>query len=777
MNRSAEKALEFNKIREALAGLAETPGGRRTASTLTPSIEELEVSRALDETSEARRLIDQNERLSLAGLPEIDEDLDELKVAGHALDVQSFVRLAGFSSVAGRTKAGLERKTEELPLLSARARDLADLSPVEAAIRQVVDLDEEAVRDDASPELEKLRSKSRRLRARVAKILDATVSSRDNQKLLQEPIVTLRNNRPVVPVKAECRSQFPGIVHGASASGATIFVEPSGAVPLGNEIAALADREAAEVRRILRALTDRVRTFASELMAASQALSTLDFIGAKGRLSEHYRAVRPTLTTEDVLVLHDARHPLLEEPVPLTFRLSEGRRGLVFTGPNTGGKTVALKTAGLLALMAQSGLHVPASSSSTFPIFHSVFADIGDDQSIGSSLSTFSAHLAKIVEMERGLEKPALVILDEVGTGTDPAEGGALGTALVEHFLERGALVLASTHHGLLKAYALTSEGVDAASFDFDPESYRPTYRIIEGAAGRSMAFEMAERLGLNPAIVNRARRLQGERDRQVGELVERLEAGSARIEKEQQALAEARARLEADKAQEHRERRHRLRDFRASLEKELDQTRGQLRSLVGEAREAVKEIRASRREDEKRLLEVERKIEAGLEAIATRVADEPAERRADLPIAPGARVLVSSFGVEGDVVAIQGKEAEVLVHDKKLRLPLESLEALARKAPASAEGVVARFAKLPAPKVVKTELNLVGCTVEEAIERADKFLDDALLSEYRQVRLIHGHGTGRLKNALREWLSEHPQVGRHESENRGGVTVVEFKD
>ncbi len=480
-------------------------------------------------------------------------------------------------------------------------------------------------------------------------------------------------------------------------------------------------------------------------------------------------------------------------PVPLTFGLAPQKRGLVFTGPNTGGKTVALKTAGLLALMAQSGLHVPARGSSRFPVLHSIFADIGDDQSIGSSLSTFSAHLSKVVEMDRELETPALVILDEVGTGTNPAEGGALGTALVEHFLERGALVLASTHHGLLKAYALTTDGVAAASFDFDPATYAPTYRIVEGACGRSLAFEMAERLGLSRKIVERARALQAERERQVGELVSRLEAESAELEKEKTLLAEdrraaerARVRLETEADEERDERASRLRAFRRSLEEDLDETRRELRALLGEARRVVAEVRETRQEARSRLGELEKRLEDRIDAVTAPLlerleAEIPEKRSPDAsgpPLAPGSRVLVASFGMEGVIERLLGDEADVRVHDKRLRLPLRGLEALpplaaeAKPAPSSNSRT-----RLPEPKQMAEELNVIGCTVEEALGQADKFLDDAVLSEYRQVRLIHGHGTGRLKNALREWLQGHPHVARLDSDSRGGVTVVELKD
>jgi DNA mismatch repair protein MutS2 len=803
MNKSAFVALEFDKVREVLAGLAETEAGRTRARKLEPSGDSAWIRAALEETSEGRRLRDESQDVSLDGLPSIEEELSSLAIAGRTLGVDAFARLARLARASNRTRRLLSARSEEAPRLAARASELPRLESFEERILLVVDVEAETVRDDASPELKRLREKTKKLKARLGKVLDQTLASRENAKMLQEPLVTSRNERSVLPVRAEYKSQFPGIVHGASATGATLFIEPLQTVELNNELAALHDREREEVRRILGALTETIRPEREALALAVAILGELDLAGAKARFSEIADGEAPVVSDEVELRLMEARHPLLipaiaslagyprpeSGPVPLTFQVADGRRGLIFTGPNTGGKTVALKTAGLLALMVQSGLHAPARSSSCFPVFRSVFADIGDDQSIGSSLSTFSAHLAKVIQMERELESPALVILDEVGTGTDPAEGGALGTALVEHFLARGALVLASTHHGQLKAYALTTEGISAASFDFDPVTYAPTYRVIEGAAGKSLAFEMAERLGLPRVVVSRARALQEERERQVEELVTRLERENveigrerARISADRRAAAEARQKLEAGEALERQERNRRLREFQATLEEELEATERKLKEIVAEATRTADEMRASREEERGRLKELEKNVVGRIAEIATPLLESARAAAGSGPepepeaIRAGMRVLVSSYGISGVVERIAGDEAEVRVRDKKLRLPLRTLEALPgiEVEPPAPAPVPARR---PEAKQVPEELNLIGRTVEEALDEADKFLDDALLSEYRQVRLIHGHGTGRLKSALREWLKSHPHVGKLESDSRGGVTVVEFKD
>ena len=789
MNERAYAVLEFDSIRVTLARFAESEPGKALALALEASSDPTKIIENLESTSEARRLHDESETVSLAGLPDVEPALDLLQIDGRVLGVDDLVGLAVFAAIANGVRSHLtqrRQRTDDTPRLAELASTIPELESLRADITRIVDVDEGEVRDNASDKLAKLRAQSARLKKRLQKLLDSTLASRDNAKILQEAIITTRNGRPVIPIKAECKSQFPGIVHGSSASGATLFVEPMAGVEIGNEIASVQDQENEEVRRILAALTAKIRPSRPALSEASLIVTTIDLVQAKGRLSAHQRGHAPGIA-ESQLRLVDARHPLLANAVPISFHLSDGRRGLVFTGPNTGGKTVALKTAGLLSLMAQAGLHVPASSESSFPVFRSIFADIGDDQSIASNLSTFSAHLAKVVAMERELELPALIILDEVGTGTDPAEGGALGTALVEHFLERGALVIASTHHGLLKAYASTTEGIDAASFQFDPKTYEPTYEIVDGASGRSLAFEMAERLGLPKPIVTRARELQSEQERQVGELVERLEAESAELEKatakvhqERRAASAARARIEVEEDEGRIERRKELDSFRESLEQELEQTRGELRELVAEAKRA-------RTEQSTRLTELEKKLSSKLEEVAAPLLAKAASKdaRATAPQAPpdrleaGMRVLVASFGMEGEIVRlVAGGEAEVMVRDKKLRLPLESLELLPERPATPTPSVpVSNPSYGLELKDVPSELNLIGCTVEQALEQADKFLDDAFLSEHREVRLIHGHGTGRLKSALREWLSGHAQVANQKSENRGGVTVVELKD
>ncbi len=515
MNSRALATLDFDKVREALSTFAETSSGRDSARRLRVLLRASRVLEALAETSEARELFLREGDVSLAPMPELTQVLQVVSIDGTSLTIPQLLDVWSFVKLAEQVRQALRPSDwEDLPRLTGLAQGLPDLKNLRKAIEGVIDRDIGDVRDDASPELSKLRSQLRRLRKRLQDTLDACLHRRESARILQEPLVTVRDGRPVLPVRAECRAQLPGVVHGASSSGATVFVEPLATVEINNDISALEAREQEEILRILLELTSHVRASRAELGQASEILVHLDLVQAKTRLADAYDGAAPRILESGEqppeLKLKRAFHPLLlrgiaeraglppprHDPVAVSFELTRDRPGLVFTGPNTGGKTVALKTAGLLALMTQLGLHLPADSESVFPVFKEIFADIGDEQSIGASLSTFSAHLQNVVRMERGLRLPALVILDELGTGTDPAEGGPLGTALLEHFLSRGALVVASTHHGMLKTWASMTDGVGTASFEFHPQTYAPTYRLTQGATGRSMAFEMAERLG-----------------------------------------------------------------------------------------------------------------------------------------------------------------------------------------------------------------------------------------------------------------------------------------
>jgi DNA mismatch repair protein MutS2 len=796
MNSGAYKTLEFDKILKALGSLTSTPLGLDRAISVCPSTDLDVIRESLQETSEACRFRAEGKEIPLAQTPDVRPHIETLRVEHHGLDAASLAELATLARVTDQVKSTLGSPHPDLNLLPKLAGSLPDLGSLRASIEKAIDGETATVKDNASPELRSLRARIFKLKNRLRSMLESYFRQKDSRKILQDQIVTERNGRAVLPVRSECRGQLVGIVHGTSSSGATLFIEPLSTVEINNDIVSLEEQERQEVERILQALTKEARLHRSELTQAVEVLAHLDLIQAKARLSELHQGTEPQVRQGLSLRLVSARHPLLiakvaekaDEPIPsreavaISFQVNEQKAALIFTGPNTGGKTVALKTAGLLAFMAQSGLHVPAASESSFPVFKKIFADIGDEQSIGSSLSTFSAHLNNIVEMDKGLESPSLVLLDEVGTGTDPAEGGALGTALVEHFRTRGALVLASTHHGMLKSYATTAPGVGSASFQFDPETYEPIYELVEGSTGRSLAFEMALRLGLSEKVVERARALQNEKERQVEDLL-------AQLETEGQELARARESLSQERrAVDETLRRQRAleRELATSKEQQLNAFQDELREKMAGARSELDEIleaaqaqRTAETATAPPVEQIEQLAGQQIEEMAKQLLPQQEEHEPlpDLDVCAGMQVKIASLGLTGVVVETLGHDVEVMVRDKKLRIPLANLAA-ASPQKAESPDTANRFThtQIPDRKAVPQELNVIGCTVDEAISQADKFLDDAFLAEHQTVRLIHGLGKRRLKNAIHDWLESHPHVTGQQSEQSGAVTVVELK-
>jgi DNA mismatch repair protein MutS2 len=630
----------------------------------------------------------------------------------------------------------------------------------------------------------------------------------------------------VLLLKAEQKGQLPGIIHGSSGSGASFFVEPLPAVELNNDIVALQDEERAEVVRILRELTWRAGERADDLARLAAILGELDAVQAMAQLAVDMDARAPEIVDEkEGVELFDSRHPLLMpvlaerlgirrtvEPVPVSVRVGGEEPVLVISGPNTGGKTVALKTVGLFALMAQCGLHLPAGPGSRLPVFRRVFADIGDEQSIAENLSTFSSHLASIaenlstfsshlasiVEMTRTLARPALVLLDEVGAGTDPTEGGALGVAIVEHFRRAGATVVATTHHGLMKAYAQSTPGVGCASFGYRPDTYEPTYRLTMGAPGRSLALEMAERLGLPPAVVADARSRRDDKEQQAEALLARLEREKAAIERERAEVETMRAEAEGARARAgvaERELASRKRREVELFARELRRRGEEAEAKAAEAiREAVAKVEAAPKAAAVAARLRSEAVQAIREARDEVLRDPelaiPAEPEPALaPVTVGGRVRLRAMGLVGDVLSLQGDLAEVAISGKRLRVPRTELVGLAggggragsagasgRPSPAEGRGGVATVAK-----AVPAEVNLIGLTVEEATERVDKVLDDAALSDRREIRLVHGFGEGKLRKAVAKLLEKHPLVASWRpggpSEGGGGATVVELKD
>jgi DNA mismatch repair protein MutS2 len=793
--------LEFDRIRALLLQHAGSAEGAARLNALRPLADAPAVREALARTTEAVTLLRVVGRQPYHDLPDPAEALLGARMKGAHLEPRALIDLASFIE-GGIEVAHRVARVEGTPRLSRLASEVRDTRDVTAPIRRAL-LPSGELADDASPRLADLRRTLLRLKAQLTSVMEGYLRSRDAERLLQDRIITTRNDRYVLLLKAEQKGQLPGIVHGSSGSGASFFLEPLPAVELNNDIVSLQDEERAEVLRILAELTSRVRERADDIAHLSLVMGELDAVQAMALLAVEMDAHPPEIVEErssPLLELVDSRHPLLmprvaerlgitrsNEPVPVSLRVGGDEPVLVISGPNTGGKTVALKTVGLLALMAQCGLHVPAAPGSRLPFFRRIYADIGDEQSIAENLSTFSSHLAVIVEMTRDLAKPALVLLDEVGAGTDPTEGGALGVAIVEHFRRQGAMVIATTHHGLMKAYALSTPGVACASFGYRPDSYEPTYRLTLGAPGRSLALEMAERLGLPAAVVSDARSRRDEKEQQAEALLARLERERAEIERERQLVDGLKIEAESARARAlvaEREMQARKRQEVEVLARDLKRRAEDAERKAAEAiREAVARVEASQkaaalaprvRTDALRAIRDAR--DEVLRDPELAIPEEREELQA--PIIVGSRVRVTALGVTGEVLALQGETAEVAVAGKRLRVPQDQLVVLGGGRP---RGHVAPATVEAPAKQVPAEINLIGLTVEEARERVDKLLDDAALSERREIRVIHGFGEGKLRKAVAQMLKTHPLVSSWRAgapnEGGGGATIVELKE
>jgi DNA mismatch repair protein MutS2 len=813
------RALEFDRIREALARETLTALGEARALRLEPSTDLDEVRSRLALAAEAAEFT-RTRSLAIDAPDALREILGVLEVDEQILEPAALLGLARFlgsvedvtSRIVGEAASG---RFGRLTGIASRAASFAgEIGAIRQAIQSPGD-----VADTASPALREIRETLRRQRAKLRSGLDALAHGRETAKYLQDQIVTDRNGRYVLVVRAEHRENIPGIVHGSSASGASLYLEPLATVALNNDVVALVEREKEEVHRILLALTDAFRQRPEDLEATLDVAAEIDELQAGARLARRMDATAPELADDGRVELRGARHPLLIPAIrdliddeasggPATVVSSDllvlpPARALVISGPNTGGKTVALKAIGLLALMAQSGLLIPVEPGSRLTPFRSVFADIGDEQSIQASLSTFSARIANLVEMHRALVAPALVLLDEVGGGTDPVEGGALGTAVIDHFRKRGATVVATTHDDALKSYAATTEGVTTGAFGFNPDTYAPTYSLIYGAPGRSLALEIAERLGMPAAVVADARARRSGRESQLAAHLARVDTELAAVARSREALERDRQALEAERTRV-LEKEARLAEREAILRKrsedrlneKLRDARAEVDRIVGQVKQRTDEL-AARAEQRATVSTGEvGQLRAGartaLEAVAQAhgAGSHAAPDAEPLPAPPvvGQVVFVPAFGAEARVTAVSGRRVEVDVRGKRMRVTADALrqpvrDARPRPSPGPGRAQRTGSARGTADTLVAPvrELVVVGATVDEAIDRVEKFLDAALLADEKRVRVVHGRGTGRLREGLREFLRANPLVNQvlpaGDDEGGDAVTIVELRD
>jgi DNA mismatch repair protein MutS2 len=853
--------LEFAKVRERLASYTSFSGGRALALELEPSNDIAQVQRFQRITTQAVRLLSLRPEVTIGGARDVRE-LARRASLGSLLDPEDIL-LVKATLAASRNLRNLVVFTAEqkggLDLLRFIADGITLLPKLESEIERCINDDGEVL-DSASPKLANLRSSIRGAHARLMSKLQQIIQSDTYSRALQEPIITLRDGRYVVPVKRDFQGQLRGIVHDQSNTGSTLFVEPLAVVDLGNEWRQLQMEEAQEIERIMAELGALIGAQADAIITNVEITADLDLALAKGRYSLALHAVEPGLVDirrkaptdnkqrppdnrvrhhnrntqaavsgqptnpstqsaihnpqsavpqERGLYFKNARHPLLTGTVvPITVELGDPFRILVITGPNTGGKTVALKTVGLLTLMAQAGLHVPADYGSRAIVFKDVFADIGDEQSIEQSLSTFSSHMSNIVRILKQADRESLVLLDELGAGTDPQEGSALARSIITHILEVGSLAVCTTHYSELKAFAFTTQGVENASVEFDINTLSPTYRLMIGVPGRSNALAIANRLGLSHTVIDRARRFINPEDQRVEDLMEDIR--TAREAARQEHGSAERTRRDIERRNEELERQlaeiediktRAAEDARAEFERELDSLRAELRQLRGrvEAGLAATSDEALTRQwvtqAQARAEEMDRQIRVRAQEqrkernrANNRPRTKVVDGEPDKPhvFGPGDVVLVRNMGAEGDVLgpADSGGQIEVQVGAFKMRVPMSNLvlrrtasaAAASREAASSAAGRYASAAPRSAPPL---EYDFRGWRAEEAIEEMDKRLDEAAMAGMPFLRIIHGKGTGALRKAMREYLKGHPSVKELETppdeQGGAGVTIVKL--
>jgi DNA mismatch repair protein MutS2 len=819
MNEQAFTTLEYGGLRSLLRRGAQTEMGRARVDALVPfdDLEELRLAlRALSECIELRR---RGLSWSFTELAAPNEALAILRIEGATLEPLTILELGRLCEQAQNARAVIMAARENAPALWEMVESLPrELNSLAARISNKI-LPGGELDDRASPELARIRADINRLRSQITHQLE--VLMRRSEAAIQDELVTLRNDRFVIPVKSDHRGRVRGVAHGFSSSGATAFIEPLETIESNNELQSLRETEEREIARILFTLTEELRRSLPALEQAAFAVAELDFVNAKAAFHSRFDCIVPEINESDLLELVEARHPLLEENlrgqgrsvVPVSFSLDAARPVMVISGANAGGKTVVLKTAGLSALMALSGLPVPARRASV-PFYASVLADIGDHQSLAANLSTFTSHVANIARMMEICERPALVLLDEVGTGTDPEEGSALGVAVVDHFRRAcGAHVLATTHYGGLKMYAANEDAVQNASVEFDEKTLQPTYRLLVGVAGSSSGIEIARRFGFPEEIVEHARRGVSASALEAAGYLQRIkreseEAESLRLalEEEREAVAEKYASLDKEAAQRERERQDK---FERELLEAIEDFERRSRELALKIEDRVERARVER-EAQRRAAELKREA-ARTAAAATTSAQQTRSVRVvrdgqvvetrptaseaqkvssppSRPIRKGDQVRLKSFGSIGIVDKLSGNEAEVRVKSLRMREKLENLELIeaAPEQPVAARGSRLKVSKgtevhLRAPEAdPHSEINLIGRTTDEAVDATDKFLDEAYMHSMNRIRIIHGHGTGALRRAIADFLRNHPHVERFAQappdQGGAGATVVELK-
>ena len=782
MRQKTLDVLEFDKIKSFVANEAISDLGREKVAEMSPATDFETVEFQINETDEISQIYNKHRLPSLSGLSKVAQYIHRSTIGG-VLNVTELNAIKRLIQVQNQFKTFYNQLLEEdeevkYPILDSQMAQLPILTDLFKDINDKCDAHD--LYDHASYELQSIRSKISSTNQRIRQNLDRVVKSQANQKKLSDAIVTVRNDRNVIPVKAEYRQDFNGIVHDQSASGQTLYIEPSSVVEMNNQISRLRNDEAVERERILAELTSQVAVESDALLLAESIMGHLDFLIAKARYARAIKGTKPTFHKERTVYLPNAYHPLLDHNtvVANTIEFVDDIETVIITGPNTGGKTITLKTLGLIIVMAQSGMLIPTLDGSQLSVFENVYCDIGDEQSIEQSLSTFSSHMKNIVEILKEADKNSLILFDELGAGTDPSEGAALAMSILDHVRNLGALVMATTHYPELKAYSYNREGVMNASVEFDVETLSPTYKLLMGVPGRSNAFDISKKLGLSLNIINKAKTMIGTDEQEINNMIESLEKNSKRVDEQ---------RIELDRLVKEAQATHdelakqyqQYQNYEKSLMDEAKEKANQrVKSATKEADAILKELRELRDQKgadvkEHELIDKKKQLDDQYEAKSIK---QNVQKQKYDKIQAGDEVKVLSYGQKGEVLELVGEEeAVVQMGILKMKLPIEDLEKMKKKKEKPTK-MVTRSNR----QTVKTELDLRGYRYEDALIELDQYLDQAVLSNFEQVYIIHGKGTGALQKGVQQHLKRHKSVktfrGGMPSEGGFGVTVASLK-
>ena len=787
MDNKALNTLEFDKIKNMLSSKAASALGKRLADELMPSSDISDIRRWQTETSVAVSMIMKKGSLVLGGLKDITDSLKRVNVGG-VLSIDELTSIGSFLYCARKAKkySESESKNDDFSALSSYFDAIVCISELENDIERCI-IDGKEISDEASPALRDIRRSIRVSNDRIKEHLSGIIHSSAYKNMLQDAVITIRNDRYCVPVKQEYKNSFPGMIHDRSSTGATLFIEPMSVVQLNNKIKELKGDEKREIDKILARLSQEVYENSGAIAADMEVLSQLDFIFAKAELSVSMKASEPVFNDKGYININKARHPLLEPKsvVPTDIYLGGDFNTLLITGPNTGGKTVSLKTIGLFTLMGQSGLHIPAFDNSELTVFEEVFADIGDEQSIEQSLSTFSSHMSNIVRILNKVTNNSLVLLDELGAGTDPTEGAALAIAVIKYLHALGVRTAVTTHYSELKVFALTAEGVENASCEFDVETLRPTYRLLIGVPGKSNAFAISSRLGLPEYIINEAKEVLSHEDVRFEDVITELEISKKAVAEEQERAEQYRReaqklRLDAEKQKQKLEKQR---------EKIINDARDEARRLVSDAKDEadsiVKEIRRMQRDNAglDKIDSRRKKLKEKLNSMESGTVRNSAAHPVPKELHTGDRVYIHSLAQSGVVISAPDSSGNVMIKTgiMKVKIGIEdlSLDTVEEKPKQQAKKYAAGFKNSKA-KDISPQVDLRGLMALEAIDKLDKYLDDACLAGLNQVTIIHGKGTGALRSAVQDYLRTNRRVKSYRAglygEGEAGVTIAELK-